>query len=362
MVHMLNIKKQYESIREDLIKVVSDVLDSGQYILGPKVREFEKLSAEHLGAAHGIGVASGTDALHLAVMALGIGPGDEVITTPFTFYATAEAIIYVGATPVFVDIDPDTYNIDVAKIEEKITDKTKAILPVHIFGHAANMPEIMKIAKKHGLSVIEDCAQSFGASINGQQTGSIGDAGCFSFYPSKNLGACGDGGLVTVNEDSLDEKIRVLRNHGSTGAYKHEYIGLNSRLDEIQAAILLVKLKHISRYNELRHEKASLYNSLIGDNVKKPVELDGFKHVYHQYTIQSPERDNIRQKLSDAEISSMIYYPVPVHLQPALSGLGYSKGDMPVAEKASSEVLSLPICPELLDTDIERIAGIISGV
>ncbi len=361
MIHMLNIKKQFDLIRDEVMESVAEVLDGGQYILGPKVREFEAACADYLGAAHGIGVASGTDALHLAVKALGIGPGAEVITTPFTFFATAEAIIYEGAVPVFVDIEPDTFNIDVSKIEEKITKHTKAILPVHVFGHPADMPAIMDLAKKHGLSVIEDCAQSFGASINGAQTGSIGDAGCFSFYPSKNLGACGDAGLVTVRDEGVADAIRVLRNHGSSGAYRHDTIGFNSRLDEVQAAILLVKLRHITRYNELRREKARKYTELLGDKVACPVERDGCMHVYHQYTITSPERDRIREHLAGAEVSSMVYYPVPLHLQPALSGLGHKEGDFPVTESAAREVLSLPICPELEDGDIARIAEIITS-
>ncbi|MCK4911268.1 MAG: DegT/DnrJ/EryC1/StrS family aminotransferase, partial [Thermodesulfovibrionales bacterium] len=303
----------------------------------------------------------GTDALHLALKALGIGPGDEVITTPFTFFATAEAIIYEGAVPVFVDIEPDTFNIDVSAIEASITKRTKAILPVHVFGHPADMPAIMGLAKKHGLAVIEDCAQSFGATINGEQTGSIGDAGCFSFYPSKNLGACGDGGLVTVRDAAVADTIRSLRNHGFSGAYRHDTIGFNSRLDEIQAAILLIKLKHITRYNDLRREKARKYNALLGDKVRCPVERQGCMHVYHQYTITLPERDRIKKTLADAEISSMVYYPIPLHLQPALSGLGYKEGDFPVAERAAKEVLSLPICPELEEDDIARIAGAITG-
>ena len=363
MIHMLNVKKQFEDIRHEVLESVARVLESGQYILGPNVGEFEAEAASFLGSPHGIGVASGTDALHLAVKALGIGPGDEVITTPFTFFATAEAIIYEGAKPVFVDIEPDTFNIDARAIEERVTKRTKAILPVHVFGHPADMSSIMALAEKHGLAVIEDCAQSFGATIGGKQTGSMGNAGCFSFYPSKNLGACGDAGLVTVNDAGVDEAIRALRNHGSTGSYRHDTVGFNSRLDEIQAAILLIKLKHLTRYNELRRQKAAKYTSLLVDSVKCPVEKDGCMHVYHQYTITLPERDRIREKLAKAGISSMVYYPMPMHLQPALSSLGYKEGDFPVAELAAREVLSLPICPELDTSDINRIAETIaSGV
>jgi len=359
---MIDLKKQFAGIKDEVLDVVTEILESAHYILGPKVVEFEKRVAAYHGVSEAIGVASGTDALHLAVKALDIGEGDEVITTPFTFFATAEAVIYTGAKPVFVDIDRDTMNIDPAQIESKITKRTKAIIPVHIFGHPADMDAVMAIAKKHGLRVIEDCAQSFGADIRGKKTGSFGDAGCFSFYPSKNLGAFGDGGLVTLNDVGLGEKIRVLRNHGSRGAYRHESIGFNSRLDELQAGILLVKFSRIDVYNGKRRENAAFYNRYISDSVLKPLEKPGMTHVYHQYTIRSPKRDDIKNRLNDAGISSVVYYPIPLHQQEALSFLGHKRGDFPVSEEAAGSVLSLPMYPELEEKTIREIAEIINNV
>jgi UDP-2-acetamido-2-deoxy-ribo-hexuluronate aminotransferase len=362
MVPMIDLKKQFADIKDEVLSTVTEILESAHYILGPRVSEFEKKVAAYHGVSEAIGVASGTDALHLAVEALGIGDGDEVITTPFTFFATAEAVIYTGGTPVFVDIDPETMNIDPAQIEAKITKNTKAIMPVHIFGHPADMDKIMAIAKKHNLYVIEDCAQSFGADINGRKTGSFGDAGCFSFYPSKNLGAFGDAGMVTLNDAELVDRIRVLRNHGSKGAYKHESVGFNSRLDELQAGILLVKFRRIDGYNRRRRENAALYNASISDKVFKPVERPGMTHVYHQYTLRSGQRDKIQQKLREKEISSVVYYPIPLHLQEALSFLDYKMGDFPVAEEAAAKVLSLPMYPELEEKTIKEIAEIINNV
>jgi UDP-2-acetamido-2-deoxy-ribo-hexuluronate aminotransferase len=309
-----------------------------------------------------VGVASGTDAIHLSINAFGIGEGDEIITTPFTFFAIVEAILYSGAMPVFVDVDAETFNIDKGQIETKITDKTKAILPVHLFGQMADMEEISKLAKKYGLKVIEDCAQSFGANLNGKKAGSFGDTGCFSFYPSKNLGGYGDGGIITINDSMIADKVRKLRNHGSRISYIHEDIGFNSRLDEIQAGVLLVKFKYIDKYNLARRQKAALYTELLSDKVKCPVEKKGAYHVFHQYTIRSDKRDEIKKGLSDKGISSVVYYPVPLHLQEALRFLGYKEGDFPVSEKSAKEVLSLPIYPELEESVIERIAEIIKAV
>ena len=303
-----------------------------------------------------IGVASCTDALHLSIDALGIGEGDEVITTPFTFFATVESILYTGATPVFVDIEPDTLNIDTRKIGAAVTNRTRAILPVHLFGNPADMAGIRRIAKKYRLKVIEDCAQSFGATVNGRKTGSFGDTGCFSFYPSKNLGAYGDGGMIVVNESRVADRIRELRNHGSIGSYRHTRVGFNSRLDEIQAGILLVKLKHIDEYNRKRRRNAGLYSGLLSDTVRCPVQKKGSHHVFHQYTIMSRKRDAIQQRLREKGISSVVYYPVPLHLQKALRFLGYRRGDFSVAEKAAREVLSLPMYPELEESAIEKIA------
>lgn len=359
---MVDLKKQFKDIREEVIEVVTEILESSQYVLGPKVSGFEKKIADYHGVREAIGVASGTDALHLSIDALGISEGDEVITTPFTFFATVEAILYTGATPVFVDIEPDTLNIDVSQIESKITEKIKAILPVHLFGHMADMERILDIAKRYGLKVIEDCAQSFGARLNDKKAGSFGDAGCFSFYPSKNLGGYGDGGMIILNDSMVADTIRKLRNHGSRGSYRHENVGFNSRLDEIQAGILLVKLRHIDEYNRKRRQNAALYSELLSDKVKCPVEKNGVYHVFHQYTIMSERRDEIQQRLKENGVSSVIYYPVPLHMQDALKFLGYKEGTFPVAEKVAREVLSLPIYPELEESVIIRIAEIIRDV
>jgi dTDP-4-amino-4,6-dideoxygalactose transaminase len=359
MVPMVDLKRQFREIKNDVLNVLTEILESGKYVLGSRVAEFEKKVADYHGVGEAIGVASGTDAIHLALDALGIGPGDEVITTPFTFFATVEAILYTGAAPVFIDIEPETLNIDVSRIEANITKKTKAILPVHLFGHPADMEKIMGIARKKRLKVIEDCAQSFGAGIKGKKAGSIGDAGCFSFYPSKNLGAYGDGGMIVLDKTSVAETIRELRNHGSKGSYRHQRVGYNSRLDEIQAGILLIKLVHIDEYNKKRRHNAFIYGNLLSDPVRCPVEKEGAYHVYHQYTIMSKKRDKIQQRLKENGISSVVYYPVPLHLQKALRFLGYQRGDFPVAEKAAREVLSLPMYPELEEPTIKKIAKII---
>jgi dTDP-4-amino-4,6-dideoxygalactose transaminase len=362
MVPMLDLKIQFQNIKGEILKVLTEILTSSQYILGPRVSELERKIASYVGVSEAIGVASCTDALHLSLDSFGIGYGDEVITSPFTFFATVEAILYEGAQPVFVDIEPDTFNMDVNQVEEKLTEKTKAILPVHLYGHMADMESIMNLARRHGLKVIEDCAQSFGAKMHDKKAGSFGDTGCFSFYPSKNLGGYGDGGMIVLKDPSIAGTIRKLRNHGSKESYIHEKIGFNSRLDEIQAGILLVKLKHIDEYNRGRRQKAALYTELLSDIVTCPVEKEGAYHVYHQYTIRSPLRDEIQKRLRGKGISSVVYYPVPLHLQDALKFLGYKMGDLPAAEKASREVLSLPIYPELKESVIEEIAEIIRDV
>lgn len=362
MIPMIDLGRQFDEIREEVMEAVGRILESSHYILGPNVHEFERLVAEKIGVPEAIGVASGTDALHLAIDALGIGEGDEVITTPFTFFATVEAILYTGARPVFVDIDPETYTIDCGAIEEKITPKTRAILPVHLFGHPADMDRIMGIAARRGLRVIEDCAQAFGADVGGKRIGSFGDAGCFSFYPSKNLGAFGDGGMITLDDKGLGETVKSLRNHGSRGSYIHDCVGFNSRLDEIQAGILLIKLKRIEGYNSRRRQKAALYSSLLKDSVICPSEKAGVNHVYNQYTIKSKKRDDIRRRLMDNEIASVVYYPRPLHLQSALNFLGYKEGDFPNSERSAKEVLSLPMYPELEESAIEKIAEIVKEV
>ncbi|MCL6442245.1 MAG: DegT/DnrJ/EryC1/StrS family aminotransferase [Alicyclobacillus sp.] len=336
---------------------VQGVLRSGQFIMGPNVKAFEQEVAQYLGVKHAIGVNSGTDALVIALRALGIGPGDEVITTPFTFFATAEAISLVGATPVFVDIDPDTLNIDPNLIEDAITERTKAILPVHLFGKPCEMDVIMDIAERRGLKVIEDCAQSFGAEFEGKKVGTIGYAGCFSFFPSKNLGGCGDGGLIATNDDQFAQISRMLRAHGGRNKYYNEMIGYNSRLDEIQAAILRVKLPRVDGWNELRWRVARRYRELLSgvEGIRLILESHRAKDVYHQFTIRILDgtREDVHRRLTGAGIGAMIYYPTPVHRLPAYD---LKPGTCPLAEQAAHEVLSLPIWPTLSTGIQEEVA------
>lgn len=360
MIPMVDLKTQYNSLRAEMDEALHKVFENTQFILGPNVQTLEQEIAAHLGVRHALSCASGTDALHLAIRAAGIGPGDEVITPTFTFIATAEAIRYVGATPVFVDIDPRTFNIDPQQVANAITDKTRALLPVHLFGQPADMPALMDIAKQHKLLMIEDCAQSYGAKIKKTATGAIGLAGCHSFFPSKNLGCYGDGGLVTTNDDALAEKIRVLRNHGSKVRYHHDVIGYNSRLDEIQAAILRVKLRHIDEYNTNRYRVAQEYSKQLKDVVITPHEDGIGNHVYHQYTILSPRRDAIMQALTEKQIASAIYYPIPLHKQKAF-GTEYADVRLPVSEQIASECLSLPIYPELSIEQIHKITDTIKS-
>lgn len=359
MKPFVDLKAQYRNIKKEVLKRINEILESSHYILGENVKAFEEEVKSYLGVKEAIGVASGTDALHLALKALNIGKGDEVITTPFTFFATVEAIIYVGAKPVFVDIEEDTYNIDPEKIEEKITPRTKAIIPVHLFGYPADMEKINEIARKYGLKVIEDAAQAFGATIANKKVGTFGDIGCFSFYPSKNLGCFGDGGMVVTDNLEIAQKIRILRNHGSKDKYIHETVGLNSRLDEIQAGILRIKLRYIEEYNKNRRKKAFLYTKLLSDVVITPKENDYKYHVYHLYSIRSCFRDKIKETLAKHGIPSVVYYPLPLHLQKALSFLGYKEGDFPVSEATSREILSLPIYPEIPDEEVYEISQII---
>jgi len=360
-IPMVDLKVQYDAIREEISKALGDVLDSTAFILGPNVTKLEEEVADYIGTKHAVGVASGTDALHLALLAHDIGPGDEVITTPFTFIATAEAIAYCGAKPVFVDIEADTLNIDPLMLEEALTERTKAVLPVHLFGQTAKMGGTLEFAVTHGLAVIEDCAQSFGAHYKFTRTGSFADAGCFSFFPSKNLGCYGDGGMVTTDSDKTYERLLSLRNHGSRRRYFHDEIGYNSRLDEMQAAILRIKLKRIDTYNAGRRNVAERYNDLLAGvpGVKTPVETTGNFHVYHQYTILAEHRERIQEALAGEGIASAVYYPVPLHLQNAFRDLGYKEGDFPVCEEATRKVLSLPMYPELPEKDVELIVDVI---
>lgn len=358
---MLDLYAQYKSIKKEINGAIESVIKDSAFIGGSYVEKFEQEVADYCGVKHALGLNSGTDALYLALWALGIKEGDEVITTPFTFFATAEVIARLGARPVFVDIDPNTFNIDENLIEEKITKKTKAIIPVHLFGLPANMDKIQEIAKKYKLFVVEDACQAMGAKYKGKRVGSIGDVGCFSFFPSKNLNGYGDGGMVTTNDDKLAEKIKMLRNHGSKVKYFNDEIGVSSRLDGIQAAILSVKLKYLDQWNENRKKVADKYNELLGNvngievpkyNLEKEV-----KHVYHQYTlkIKNGKRDELRKHLEENGISSMIYYPLPLHFLKAFEYLGLKKGSLPVCEKMCEEVLSLPIYPELDEKKIEFI-------
>ncbi len=346
MIPMVDLKTQYASLKEEIDSVVLNAVANTQYILGPNVQNFEKEAADYLGAKHAVGCASGTDALHLALAANGISAGDEVITTAFTFIATAEAICYVGAKPVFVDIDAKTFNIDPTLIEAAITKNTKAIIPVHIFGQPANMPAIMEIAKKHNLKVIEDCAQSFGAKVGDTTTGAFAEAGCHSFFPSKNLGCFGDGGLVTTNDDDIHTQLIALRNHGSFERYHHHVIGFNSRLDEIQAAILRVKLKRIDEFNAGRYRVAQKYSTELHESIQTPFEDNIGNHVYHQYTVLSDNRDAIQAALSKQEIASAVYYPIPLHQQDVFKE-DYKDVKLPVTESVCDRCVSFPVYPEM---------------
>ena len=358
-IPMVDLKQQYAQIKDELNSSLLAALEATQFILGPNVQAFEKETAGYLGVKHAIGVASGTDALHLALAAAGIGKNDEVITTPFTFIATAEAIAYVGATPVFVDINKDTFNIDLDQVIAAINDKTRAVVPVHLFGQPVDMPALKALCVTNNLKIIEDCAQSFGAHIDGQQTGSFGDAGAFSFFPSKNLGCYGDGGLVSTNSDKMAEDIKVLRNHGSTKQYHHSVIGYNSRLDELQAVILRTKLKHIDDYNTNRRRVDQTYKAMLADtDVQTPVEDGAGYHVYHQYTCLHPQRDRIMQTLRDAGIACAIYYPIPLHKQEVFAK-DCENMVLPVTENVVKNCFSLPVYPELTEDNIRLITDTI---
>lgn len=362
-VQFFDITRQNHALEKELGAAIKQVVDSGRYILGENVAAFEKEVAAYCGTEFCVGVASGTDALHLALKAAGVKAGDEVITSPFTFVATAEAIEYCGAKPIFVDIEPNTFNIDPAKIEKKITKKTKAVLPVHLYGLSSNMEKIKKLALEHKIAVIEDCAQAMGAEDNKGKVGSFGQAGCFSFFPTKNLGCFGDGGAVTTNDRAIYDEIKVLRGHGSRKTYHHDIIGYNSRLDELQAAILRVKLPHLDYFIDNRAKNAKHYLRLlegIGD-IGLPTEPAGFKHSWNQFTIRTQKRDGLLGCLKEQGIASMVYYPLSLHVQKAFAELGYRRGDLPESEKAQDQVLSLPIYPELAETEIESVCTAIKA-
>ena len=358
MIPILDSKRQYAEIGEEVEKQVVDVLRSGQYILGKHNKALQEELAEFIGVKHTVTLNSGTDALHLALRALDIGKGDEVISTAFTFVATSEAIGIVGAKPVFVDIDKDTFNIDPKKIEDAITPRTKAIIPVHLYGQPADMDAILDIAKRHNLYVIEDACQAIGALYKGKMVGSFGDIGCFSFYPTKNLGAMGDGGLLTTNSDAIKDRVLALRNHGGAIRYHHDEIGVNSRLDEVQAAILRVKLPHVKSWNEKRRENAHRYNELFANcpDIQTPKELDDTYCVYHQYTVKIPNRDNIHKMLQERGVGAMLYYPIPLHLQKVHEYLGMGKGSLPITEKNTEMVISLPMFPEITAEEQKTVA------
>lgn len=360
-----DLSEQYKLIGAEMNAVALEVLASGRYIGGSWVADFESQFAEYIGTSECIACNSGTDALYLALRAMGIGSGDEVITTPFTFVATAEVISAVGATPVFVDIDLATFNLNLDQVEAAITGHTRAVIPVHLFGLPVNMTRLMAIAQTHNLLIIEDCAQSTGAEWEGQKVGSIGHIGCFSFYPTKNLGACGDGGAITTSDPAIAERLRRLRDHGRQGAYYYEELGVNSRLDAVQAAILQIKLRHLDQWNQQRRDVADRYQHLLSPipNITRPQEMAGGKSVWNQYTIRvtgerdaGTARDRVRSQLQERGVASMVYYPLPLHLQPAYRDLGYQIGQLPLAEQASQQVLSLPMFPEITLEQQEQVA------
>ena len=362
----LDLKAQFAGIREEVMAAIAGVMESQVFILGPEVKKLEEEIAAALGARFAVACASGTDALILSLMAAGIGPGDEVITTPFSFIATAGSIAHVGAEPVFVDIDPLTFNIDPKKIEAAISEKTRAIMPVHLFGLPADLRPILRIARERKILVIEDAAQAIGSRYDGQAIGTFGEFGCFSFFPSKNLGGAGDGGMITTHDPQLAEKLAMIRTHGSKKKYFHEILGTNSRLDALQAAILRVKLRHLNSWAAGRENRANRYRKLfqqaeLNPMIAFPSQPEArFQHVYNQFTTRCGKRDELKEFLSAAAIPTEIYYPLCLHLQPAFKSLGHREGDFPLAEQASREVLSLPIYPELPDSQQERIVQVIS--
>ena len=361
-IPLVDLKAQYSSIKQEIDEATQRLIESGQFILGPEVKALEEEVAAFLGVKYAIGVASGTDALQLALLACGIRPGDEVITTPFTFIATAEAITQCGATPVFTDIEPKTYNIDPKKIEPRVTKRTKVILPVHLYGQPADMDPVLELSKKYNLKIIEDCAQALGAKYKGKKVGSLGDVGCLSFFPSKVLGAYGDGGMVVTNNPQIAEKVAMLRNHGCKEKYYHLVPGFNSRLDGLQAAILRVKLRYLDRWIEQRRQKASLYSELLGklEDVELPYTAPYAHHIFNYYTIRlrNPKvnRGKMREFLGSQGIGTAIYYPLSLHLQEVYKSLAYKLGDFPESERAQDQVLSLPMYPELANEQIKMIA------
>lgn len=365
---LIDLERQYKSIKKSIGRAIKNTLEGGSFILGKNGEKLEAEIAKSVSTKFAAGLNSGTDALFLSLKAIGIKKGDEIITTPFSFVATAETIIAAGGKPVFVDINPRTFNIDPKKIEQAITKKTKAIIPVHLYGQMANMRAILKIAKKHKLIVIEDAAQAVGSKqlVAGKKrlsAGSAGDIACFSFFPTKNLGAYGDGGMITTNNEKVSEKIKMLRNHGSREKYQHEFLGYSSRLDELQAAILLAKLPYLKKWNEARRKIATYYTHELSGlkELITPLTEDGSYHIFHQYTLRTPRRDELRAFLGARHIPTSVHYPLPLHLQPALKYLGYKTHDFPESEKAAKEVLSLPLYPELREKELKEIVQTIKN-
>ena len=356
-VPLLDLKRQYQTIKEEINEAIAEVVESQGFKLGPKVAAFEGEIADYCGTKRAIGVASGTDAILLALMAVGVGRGDEVITTPYTFFATAGAITRVGAVPVFVDVDPRTYNIDPHKIEAAVTEKTKAIMPVHLYGQCADMDPILEVADRRGIAVVEDAAQAIGSEYKGRRAGSMGRAGCFSFFPSKNLGGYGDGGMITTDSDELADLLVSLREHGQTEAYHHWTIGTNSRLDALQAAVLSVKLRHLDAWSDGRSANADYYSSRFeGTRVTAPWREEWSRHIYNQCIIRVPDRDALLAHLRESGIGCALYYPVPLHLQECFQTLGHTEGDLPEAERAALETISIPVFSLLTDVEKAHVA------
>lgn len=359
-VPLLDLTRQHRPIRAELDRALATVFDHCGFIMGPEVRKLEAELATFCGVKHALGVASGTDALLLALRACGVGPGDEVITSAFSFFASAGVISRLGAKPVFVDIEPDTFNIDSAKIAHAVTPRTKVIMPIHLFGQCADMDQIIAIANKHGIKVVEDAAQAIGSLHKGRKAGAIGHLGCFSFFPTKNLGCAGDGGLVTTNDDNLADQVRILRQHGGRSEYLHQIVGYNSRLDTLQAAILQVKLPYLVGWTEARRRNAARYDQgLAGLPLRTPVVREGNYHIYHQYSITIERREELMAWLKEKQIGHKIYYPVPFHQQECFAGLGYRPGDLPICEKAAATILSLPIFGEMTVSEQDEVIGAI---
>lgn len=368
-VPLLDLQAQHRTIRDEMMAAVQRVFDSQQFILGSEVAAFEREMADYCGSRHAVGCASGSDALLLALMALGVGPGDEVITVAYTFFATGGSISRLGARPVFIDIRPDDFNIDADLVERAITPRTKAIMPVHLFGQCAMMDAITDIARKHNLPVIEDAAQAIGADYGTRRAGTMSAIGCFSFFPSKNLGGAGDGGMLTTDDDEIAARLCILRVHGMEPKYFHQYVGINSRLDAIQAAVLRVKLKYLDAWSNARAQNAHRYNTLFAEagleEIVTPIAHEGMRHIYNQYTIRAPRRDQLLAHLKASDVGAEIYYPVPLHRQECFLDLGYREGDLPESERAAREALSLPIYPELTtemqEYVVERIGDFYRG-